>query len=88
MFVKFKAKIKNKKEILALTFLVILTISFTTYYNYTKNKIRSNLNEIINNIYFKKTANHFLNKLEPKFKNIRHSVMEGETFDDFKSIFY
>ncbi len=81
MFVKFKAKIKNKKEILALTFLVILTISFTTYYNYTKNKIRSNLNEIINNIYFKKTANHFLNKLEPKFKNIRHSVMEGETFD-------
>ena len=78
---KFKIKIKNKNEILALVFLIIITISFTSYYNYTKKKIKSNYNEIINNIYFKKTTNHFFNRLEPKFKKIRHQIKEGETFD-------
>ena len=82
MFNKIKIKIKNKNEIIALASLIILTIIFTSYYNYTKKKITDNYNEIINNIYFKKTANHFLDKLEPKFKKIRHQIVEGETFDN------
>jgi murein DD-endopeptidase MepM/ murein hydrolase activator NlpD len=82
MFNKIKIKIKNKNEIIALASLIILTIIFTSYYNYTKKKITDNYNEIINNIYFKKTANHFLDKLEPKFKKIRHQIIEGETFDN------
>ena len=82
MFSKFKIKIKNKSEILALAFLITLTIFLTSYYNFTQKKIKNNYNEIINNIYFKKTTNHFLNKLEPKFKKIRHQIAEGETFDN------
>ena len=82
MFSKIKNKIKNKNEIIALIFLLILTITLTTYYNYTKKKIQISYNEIINNIYFKKTTNHFLNKLEPKFKKIRHNISGGETFDN------
>ena len=82
MFSKIKNKIKNKNEIIALIFLLILTITLTTYYNYTKKKIQISYNEIINNIYFKKTTNHFLNKLEPKFKKIRHKISRGETFDN------
>ncbi len=77
-----KIKIKNKKEIIALIFLLVSTIIFTSYYNITKKKIESNYNEIINNIYFKKTTNHLLNKLEPKFKKVRHQISEGETFDN------
>jgi murein DD-endopeptidase MepM/ murein hydrolase activator NlpD len=82
MLDKIKIKIKNKNEILSLIFLVVITITFTSYYNFTKKKIRNNYNEIINNIYFKKTTNHFFNKLEPKFKKIRHQIKEGETFDN------
>ena len=82
MFSKIKNKIKNKKEILALSFLIIITVSFTNYYNYTKKKINNNYNEILNNIYFKKTADHFLDSLEPKFKKIRHQIVAGETFDN------
>jgi len=82
MFSKIKIKIKNKNEIKALILLIILTVLFTSYYNYTKKKIVNNYNEIINNIYFKKTAEHFLNKLEPKFKKIRHQIAVGETFDN------
>ena len=78
---KIKIKIKNKNEILALSFLIIITIIFTSYYNYTQKKINNNFKEVINNIYFKKTANHFLSNLEPKFKKIRHQILVGETFD-------
>jgi murein DD-endopeptidase MepM/ murein hydrolase activator NlpD len=80
MLNKFKFKIKN--EILALSALIIITIFFTSYYNYTKNKINNNYKDIINNIYFKKTTNHFLNNLEPKYKKIRHQIKVGETFDN------
>ncbi len=81
MFNKIKLKISNKKEILALSALFVITVLFTSYYNFTKKKINNNYKEIINNIYFKKTVNHFFNKLEPKFKEIRHQISNGETFD-------
>jgi murein DD-endopeptidase MepM/ murein hydrolase activator NlpD len=81
MINKIKIKIKNKNEIFALSILIIITIIFTSYYNYTKEKINNNYKGIINNIYFKKTVNHFLNNLEPKFKKIRHQISIGETFD-------
>ena len=82
MLKKFSIKIKNKKEIFAFIFLLVLTASMTTYYNYTQKKIRDNYSEFINNIYFKKTTKHFLDKLQPKFKKIRHQIVEGETFDN------
>ncbi len=81
MFSKIKIKIKNKNEIFALSFLIIITILFTSYYNFTKKKIDNNYKEIINNVYLKKTANYFLNNLEPKFKKVRHQITVGETFD-------
>ena len=74
-------KIKNKSEIFALFFLILVTVISTTYYNYTKKNIFRNYNNIINNIYFKKTANYFFNNLEPRFKKIRHQIVGGETFD-------
>ena len=82
-----KIKIKNKNEIIALIFLLILTVTATSYYNFTQKKIKNNYNEIINNVYFKKTANHFLNRLEPRFKKIRHQISEGETFDNILDIY-
>ena len=82
MLKRFKFKIKNRNEFFALGLLIIITISFTSYYNFTKEKINNNYKEIINNIYFKKTTNHFLTNLEPKFKKIVHQVTIGETFDN------
>ena len=82
MFSKIKIKIKNKNEIIALGFLIFITVSFTSYYNYTKKKIENNYSQIIDNIYFKKTTSYFLSQLEPKFKKIRHKIKDGETFDN------
>jgi murein DD-endopeptidase MepM/ murein hydrolase activator NlpD len=81
MLKNFKFRFKNRNEIFALSILIVITISFTSYYNFTKEKINNNYKEVINNIYFKKTANHFLNNLEPKFKKIRHQIAKGDTFD-------
>ncbi len=80
MFKKLKIKIKNKGELLALGLLIIITVISTTYYNSTKNRITNNYKDIINNIYFKKTVNHFLDNLEPKYKKVRHKIKNGETF--------
>ena len=88
MLKKFIPKIKNKKETLILICLVILTVIFTTYFNYTQKKIKNNYNNLINNIYFKKTSKHFLDKLEPRFKKIRHQIVEGETFDDILNQYF
>ena len=81
MFKHFKFKLKNKNEILALGLLILITVFSTTYHNYTKNKITNNYNDIIDNIYFKKTLNYFFNSLEPKYKKINHQIKIGETFD-------
>ena len=51
MINKLKFKIKNKNEILALSFLIIVTVSFTAYYNHTQKKINNSYSEIINNMY-------------------------------------
>ncbi len=82
MLGKFKFKIKIKNEVLALGILLIITIIFTTYYNFTKKRTYENYKNIINNIYFKKTVNHFLNKLEPRFRKITHEIKVGETFNN------
>src|SRR5210317_1755448 len=70
MLKKLRLNFKVKKEVLFLIALLFLTIIFTKNYN-----------NLVNNLYFKKTSKHFLDKLEPKFKKIRHQIKEGETFD-------
>ena len=82
MISKFKLKFKNKNEIIALSFLILITIISTTYFNYSQKKITDEYKSLLNNVYFKKTTNHFINILEPRFKKINHQVSPGETFDN------
>tara|TARA_B100001121_G_scaffold235245_1_gene208771 strand:+ start:246 stop:1538 length:1293 start_codon:yes stop_codon:yes gene_type:complete len=82
MFSKIKNKIKRYNEIIALGLLILITIISTSYYNFTKQKINSHYKDLINNIYFKKTANYFFDNFEPKFKKVTHKVNVGETFDN------
>ena len=80
--IKYTQKIlKKNTEIFALILLVLISIISTTYFNYSKEKIIKNYVNSINNVYFKKTINHFLDNLEPRFKKIHHNISAGETFD-------
>ena len=80
MLNRLKSKLKKNTELIALGFLIFITIISTTYYNYNKKKVYNNYKNILNNIYLKKTVNHFFDSLEPKFKKIEHKIMPGETF--------
>ena len=81
MLKKIKFKIGIQKEIISLILLVVITGISTVYYNFTKNKINNQYKEILGNVYFKKTLNHFIDELEPRFKKISHRIQLGETFD-------
>ena len=81
MLKKIRIKIKKNLEIFALTFLILITIIFTSYYNFNKKKILDNYSNLLDNVYFKKSLNQILENLEPRFKKIEHEINVGETFD-------
>ena len=81
MLKKFSNKIKIKKEFFSLFAVIIITIALTSYFNYEKKINKKNYNNFIDNIYLKKTFNHIINNLEPKYKRIKHKIKSGETFD-------
>ena len=87
MINKLKDKIKKRIEILALVFLIMITGISTTYYNYIKNLNIDNYNGFIDNIYLKKTLNHIVNNLEPKYQKFNHKIKSGETFDKILNSF-
>ena len=73
--------VKKTGEIAGLIFLVLIAVTFTSYFNYKKNISNEKYNSFINNIYFKKSLNYLIDNLEPKYKKIKHKVSSGETFD-------
>ncbi len=81
MLKKIKLNIKKNLEIFALGLLILITITFTSYYNYNKEKIFKNYSNLLDNVYFKKSFNQILDNLEPRFKKIEHEINVGETFD-------
>ena len=81
MLKKIKLGIKKNLEIFALGLLILITIIFTSFYNYNKKKIFDNYSNLLDNVYFKKSFNQILDNLEPRFKKIEHEINVGETFD-------
>ena len=73
--------LKKNIEIFALFILILISVISTTFFNYNKNKIINNYVDSFNNVFFKKTINHFIDNLEPRFSKINHIISPGETFD-------
>ena len=76
-----KNKIRKNIQIFGLIFLIALTIVSTSYFNFKKNNNIQAYNDLIDNVYFKKTLSHLVDNLEPKYKKIKHKIKSGETFD-------
>ena len=84
---KISKIIKHNYEIVTLIFIIIITITFITLFNYKKNIDNQNFNNLVNNVFLKKTLNHIFNKLEPKYKEVNHKIREGETFDKILKLY-
>ena len=81
MLKKIKVRLKKNLEIFALGLLILITVTFTSYYNYNKKNIFKNYSNLLDNVYFKKSFSQILDNLEPRFKKIEHKVNVGETFN-------
>ena len=81
MLKKFKNKIKKNIQISGLIFLIAVTVISTSYFNLRKNNNIHAYSNFVDNIYFKKTLNHLVDNLDPKYKKTKHKINSGETFD-------
>ena len=75
------SKTKKNLEIFGLLLLILFSAIITSYFNSTKKENLEIYNNIVDNIYFKKTLTHIVENLEPKYKKIKHKIKSGETFD-------
>ena len=87
MLKKLKNKFRENLEIFILTLLIIITAVSTSYFNYKKSLNHETYNNFIDNIYFKKTLNHIVDNLNPKYKKFKHKIKSGETFDQILEIY-
>ena len=81
MLKKIKSSLLNNLKIFGLILLIIFTIIVATLSNHQKKLSKNQHNNIIDNIYFKKTLNEIVNNLEPRYKKYNHKIKSGETFD-------
>ena len=74
MIKNFITKIKKNYEIFGLFFLIVATALFTSLFHHKKNINFETYNNLIDNVYFKKTLNHIIGNLEPKYNKIKHKI--------------
>ncbi len=59
-----------------------MIIAFMQLFNNIKAEKKTNLINILNNIYFEKTLENLIKNLDPKYLNIEHKITSGETFNN------
>jgi len=73
--------LKKNAEFTFLLLLMGITIISTTFYNDKKILINENYKSLISNTYFQESIKHIISNLAPKYKNIEHKILPGETFN-------
>ena len=81
MLKKFKLSFLKNIKIFGLILLIIFTIIIATLSIHQKKSSKNLHNDIIDNIYLKKTLNEIVNNLEPRYEKYNHKIKSGETFD-------
>ena len=53
----------------------------TQFYNELKNKKIDSFHNLLNNSFFNKSLTYYLDNLNPRYLNIKHTISKGETLD-------
>ena len=77
----FLEKLKKNYTIVIVFFTLSVTILVTSSYNKYLAYEKENYKKIINNIYFKKTIEYFLDDLNPKYTDKTYKVQAGDSLE-------
>ena len=78
---KLNKIIKNNFYFIFLSILIVLTIFLTNIYSTNKQNQIGNINNIVENIYLKKTLSLVLNNLNPRYNSLSFKINKGESFE-------
>ena len=73
---------KGNRTIFSLTLLMIVAVIAMNYHNYKRSVDETNIKNLINNIYFKKTLSSIFDQLNPKFERVNHIVLKGQSLSN------
>ena len=73
--------IKKNTEIFLLIILLMISAVILQFYNFQNEKTDKEYLKVLRNTYFKKTLNHLFFNLSPKYEEIDHNVVGGQSLE-------
>ena len=73
---------RGNRAIFLLALIMVFTIIAMNYHNYKKNLNETNIKNLINNIYLKKTLTNIFNQFDPKYEKVNHNVSRGQSLSN------
>ena len=80
-FPKLKNLIKKNLELMFLICTALTVIILVQIFNLIKDQKKNHFFDVLNNLYFEKTLHAVIDNLEPKYINIEHKILHGESFN-------
>ena len=78
---KLNKLVKNNIYLILLVSIVLFTILSTNYFSILKKNQEDSLLNILENSFFKKSINHLVKNLNPRFTYLNFKVNQGDTFE-------
>ena len=78
---KLNKLVKNNIYLILLVSIVLFTVLSTNYFSVLKKNQEDSLLNILENTFFKKSINHLVKNLNPRFTYLNFKVNQGDTFE-------
>ena len=73
---------KGNRTIFTITLSMFVMVIAMNYHNYKKSLNETNIKNLVNNVYFKKTLGNLFNQFDPKYERIYHNVLKGQSLSN------
>ena len=80
-FPNFNVLIKKNLELVFLICTTLSVIILVQIFNFIKDQKKNHFFDVLNNLYFEKTAHAIIDNLDPKYISIEHKILYGENFN-------
>ena len=81
MKIKLVKIVKKNLELVFLIFTALTVIILVQIFNLIKDQKKNHFFDVLNNLYFEKTLHAVVDNLKPKYIDIEHKILHGESFN-------